>query len=117
MRRVMPRVAAVPDVVRTRGRTFTASAGSILHPRRGPVKDPALWATGIVVFVLSWPVASIDAEAGLDPSWQIGLHQAVHQGLDFGPEMLFTYGPLGFLTQPILVWPWTTRLAFAYTLA
>ncbi len=35
---------------------------------------------------------------GLDPSWQAGLMMATERGMDFGTEVLFTYGPLGFLS-------------------
>jgi hypothetical protein len=31
--------------------------------------------------------------AGLDPSWVFGMNQATAQGLSFGEEMIFTYGP------------------------
>ena len=39
-----------------------------------------------------WP-----ATIGLDPSWQIALTKAHEQGLLWGKEFLFTYGPLGYL--------------------
>lgn len=35
--------------------------------------------------------------AGLDPSWQLGLNQAVTQHLSFGKEIAFTYGPYAFI--------------------
>ena len=34
---------------------------------------------------------------GLDPSWAMALSQFFHDGLQFGPEVTFTFGPLGFL--------------------
>ena len=37
---------------------------------------------------------------GLDPSWQMALHQAVSRGLVFGRDFVFTYGPLGFVAYP-----------------
>ena len=42
----------------------------------------------------------------LDPSWQIGLNMAVAQGLIFGKDFVFTYGPLGFFHTGlnILIW-------------
>lgn len=37
---------------------------------------------------------------GLDPSWVLGLNLAAHEGLVWGKELVFTYGPLGhFITQ------------------
>jgi hypothetical protein len=34
---------------------------------------------------------------GLDPSWSMALGQFFHDGLQFGLDVVFTYGPLGFL--------------------
>ena len=31
--------------------------------------------------------------AGLDPSWMLGLNQAIAQGLAFGKDIIFSYGP------------------------
>lgn len=52
--------------------------------------------------------------AGLDPSWNAGLHMAAHDGLDFGPDVLFTYGPLGFLKVPVYWYGSTGFAAFVY---
>lgn len=35
---------------------------------------------------------------GIDPSWKISINMAIHQGLTFGKDWVFTYGPLGFLS-------------------
>ena len=34
---------------------------------------------------------------GLDASWAMALGQFFHDGLQFGPDVTFTFGPLGFL--------------------
>jgi hypothetical protein len=34
---------------------------------------------------------------GLDPSWQLALSKAHGQYLDWGKDIIFTYGPLGYL--------------------
>lgn len=52
--------------------------------------------------VLTWHVASVVPHAGMDNSWQIGLTEAASRGLDFGRDVVFTYGPLGFLSEPLL---------------
>jgi hypothetical protein len=36
---------------------------------------------------------------GLDASWSYGISQAAKEKLVFGKEIVFTYGPLGYLTQ------------------
>lgn len=46
--------------------------------------------TVMVVFV---PFNPIMPSAGLDPSWTLSINQAVAQGLSFGNEIIFTYGP------------------------
>jgi hypothetical protein len=75
----------------------------------------ALWIAAAVLAIVTWPIASMVPRPGLDPSWLLGLHMAAHQGLDFGRDLIFTYGPLGFMRLVILAYVWTTRLAFLAT--
>jgi hypothetical protein len=51
----------------------------------------------VIAVVIFWPQASVDPVVGLDPSWQAGLAMARAHRLAWGPEIEFTYGPLGFL--------------------
>ena len=61
---------------------------------------PALLAAAIVTLV-SWPVVgNLWPRLDLDGSWEIALRQALHDGLDFRPDLVFTYGPLGWLREP-----------------
>jgi hypothetical protein len=53
--------------------------------------------------VVTFPPGLFPAEAGLDPSWVIGLHLGVANGFLFGKDILFTYGPLGYLCYPVFV--------------
>jgi hypothetical protein len=77
---------------------------------------PALVAAALVTLV-SWPVTGdMTPLPHLDGAWQIALRRALHDGLEFGPDVLFTYGPLGFLREPMLVYPWTARIGFAAAL-
>jgi hypothetical protein len=73
------------------------------------------WFLGVGLFVITWPVASLVPETGLDFSYVAGLHMAAHEHLHFGTQIVGTYGPLGFLRYPILYYTWTTRLALLYT--
>jgi hypothetical protein len=66
---------------------------------------------------MSWPVSSLEPGTGLDPSWISGLHMAFAQGLDAGTDVVFSFGPLGFLRVPMYAFPWTTRISFAYVFA
>ena len=47
----------------------------------------------------------------LDESWRAGLAMAAHHGLHFGPDLLFTYGPLGFLESGGLYFTGTAVLS------
>ena len=74
-------------------------------PRLPALEAVPLWArmvvlTGILT-ILAWPIANLPATATLDGSWQIALHLAAGSGLRHGVEIVFTYGPLGFLGFPI----------------
>jgi hypothetical protein len=54
----------------------------------------------VALTILTWPVTSVMPSAGLDNSWQAGLSLAVARGLVFGRQIVFTYGPLGLVTEP-----------------
>jgi hypothetical protein len=50
-----------------------------------------------ILALTTWSIRFDAPAAGLDQSWQAGLFMAAHQGLGFGTDVIFTYGPLGFL--------------------
>ena len=53
------------------------------------------------IFLSSFFISGTSTPIGeLDQSWQIVLEFAAQQRLQFGSEIIFTYGPLGFLFQP-----------------
>jgi hypothetical protein len=54
---------------------------------------------------------------GLDPSWTAGLAMAIKDGLHFGNQVVFTYGPLGFLQGPFIWYGDLAVLAFLYSAA
>jgi len=52
--------------------------------------------------LLFLPKALIEKPSGgIDPSWKISINMALNQGLTFGRDWVFTYGPLGFLSTRI----------------
>ena len=79
----------------------------------------------LVILVLAWPIASITPRGGVDGSWSFALHDAAKGRLEYGTEVLYTYGPLGFLTEPYLYYDatgipaffWSLLLAFGLLLA
>lgn len=70
---------------------------------------------GLVVALFTFPTFSLTPAPGLDPSWGAGLQMAAHDGLVFGREVVFTYGPLGFLSVPTLWYQDLGSAAVAYT--
>ncbi len=52
------------------------------------------------VTLVSVPVSIGSYGTGLDASWMLGLNLAHHQGLVMGRDLIFTYGPLGYLFYP-----------------
>jgi len=74
-----------------------------------------MWLVGVVVAACTWPATTL--EPGPVPGfYTVGLHLAAAEGLRFGHDLVFTYGPLAFLTFPYLVTPWTAAASFAFTL-
>lgn len=49
------------------------------------------------------PISVRYPSAGLDPSWMVALDLARRQHLHFGSELVFTYGPWGFVDYPVAV--------------
>lgn len=60
----------------------------------------ARWQQGLAsvlaVFIIA-PQASVDAGVGLDPSWEAVVALAPGRHIAWGPGLVFTYGPLGYL--------------------
>ena len=117
--RVGPEPIVPPVVLPSawRSRRPAAHVGSPVGP--GPfarlVRDRGLVVIGgLAIALATWPVTSITPTYGLDPSWRAALHLAAYDHLRFGPDLVFTYGPLGFLTLPQLYFTPTAMLAFAY---
>ena len=50
-----------------------------------------------ILLILAWPIPNSPTTATLDGSWQIALHMAAWADLRHGVDIVFTYGPLGFL--------------------
>ena len=78
---------------------------------------PPSWALGVIVALLGWRVGFHPPWIGLDPSWTAGLAMATKEGLHFGTQVVFTYGPLGFLDGSIIWFGDLGVLAFLYSAA
>ena len=64
----------------------------------------------LVITVAAWQSVRLPPLGGLDPSWQSALAMARHTGLTFGTQVVWTYGPLGFLSDTTM---WFNHLAVA----
>src|ERR1035438_1340146 len=67
----------------------------------------ALW-----MAIAAMPEVPAPSAAGLDGSWVLGLGMAHAQGLVHGRDIVWTYGPLAFLSKPD-----STTAPMAWTLA
>lgn len=64
------------------------------------------WVTalfGVLAAILTWDPPPIEPAPGLDASWMLGLNWGAQLGLDHGSQIVFTYGPLGFLQEPLVI--------------
>ncbi|HEX7291058.1 MAG TPA: hypothetical protein VF250_08035 [Conexibacter sp.] len=57
-------------------------------------------ACALVVAIVAWPLYSVAPSIGGDAEWVATLSYAAHHGIRFGAELVWTYGPLGFLETP-----------------
>lgn len=71
---------------------------------------------GLLLALLAWRDVSFAPVPGLDPSWHAALHMAARHRLPFGDRLVFTFGPLGFLTQPVVYYTSTGLLSALYVL-
>jgi hypothetical protein len=71
---------------------------------------------GVLLAAATWPgtAAGLAPQSGLDSSWQAALAMGQHHGLRFGTQIVWTYGPLGFLTTGQLYYPATATFALVF---
>ncbi len=65
------------------------------------------------VAFITYPALIPDVGWELDQSWAAALHMAHAQGLVFGRDLVFTYGPLGWLTTATMFYEGTGAIAIA----
>ena len=52
------------------------------------------------ITLMAFPTAPLAPGGGTDGSWITALHVGAFRGLDWGTDLVYTYGPLGYLTVP-----------------
>jgi hypothetical protein len=77
-------------------------------------KRVPVWGAGLIVALLGWSVGFQTPGPGVDPSWNAGLAMAVDQGLHFGTQVVYTYGPLGFLQSRLVFFGGLGIVSFLY---
>ena len=85
---------------RARARSVTSA---LVAAMRRPLPRQVAAIAALVLTLLTWQTVSIVAHAGVDPSWRVALHLAHLQGIQYGPDFVWTYGPLGYLAFPLAV--------------
>lgn len=68
----------------------------------------------LLITIVGWIALAPQPSPGLDPSWLAGLYLSTHDGLTFGRDVVWTYGPLGFLVNPQMWEPHLAELGWAY---
>ena len=86
---------------------------TVVWQRAAPVLT-STWFVGVLVAAATWNVGFGTPVAGLDTSWVAGLYMATHAGLHFGSDVIWTYGPLGFLAQASVIYRALGVIWFAY---
>ena len=80
----------------SQGRPFAADA---------PVTVLAILVVGILLALAFWPTWALVPQMGGDASWVLGLSWAAELGLQWGTDVVFTYGPLAYLESPMVFAP------------
>lgn len=68
---------------------------------RGHVGRLAAMAAVAYAMFIAFPLGVAPIRSGIDPSWMYTLNSLPGSGYLFGQDILFTYGPLGFLLAPL----------------
>ncbi|HEX2025083.1 MAG TPA: hypothetical protein VHH92_01675 [Actinomycetota bacterium] len=72
------------------------------HAPPGGIRSTAVFATVVAVFaVASFPGDYRPISTGLDPSWIFAINHLPHTEVRFGADVVFSYGPLGYLLTPV----------------
>ena len=81
---------------------------------RTKIESVVLFCSFLVAWLLTFPAPLWVVTSGLDPSWILALHLAVAKGFVFGENVLFSYGPLGYLFFPLYInySLWTSSVIF-----
>jgi hypothetical protein len=86
--------------------TEAPGLASTAPPKRSRIRGGVLWLANRPVLcaalltIVGLPLRPTTPQGDLDSSWKLGLNLAIANGEPFGRKIVFTYGPLGFLSVP-----------------
>ncbi len=69
---------------------------------------------GALVALVTWQPIEYGPSFGVDPSWHAALNMAAHLRLRWGTEVIYNYGPLGFLGAPLSMYGGLATLGAVY---
>lgn len=78
-----------------------AAAGGGLRGSGRPLRFSAALLIVGYLFLATFPGWYAPISPGLDPSWAYGINVLPHTDFVFGPDVIFTFGPLGYLVSPL----------------
>lgn len=78
-------------------RDFTGLASTVMLRAAASYVDLLL---PVAMMLLWWPLPFTSGGSTIDDAWRIGLHLATRQTTNWGADIAFTYGPLGFIGFP-----------------
>jgi hypothetical protein len=82
-----------------------------------PILSNFIWIACAIYGSLIFFPKPVLTHIGLDPSWVYGINHAVIHKLVFGKDVIFTFGPLGYLIPPIATeQTFLTQLLFQATI-
>ena len=84
---------------------------------RGRLRPRAHVVIGVLASLLTFTISLAPLDPGGDPAWIAALHVAGREGRNFGSELTFQYGPLGFIALPYLYFVGTAIVATVATFA
>lgn len=115
-------VSAPTEHVDRAGRSARLARLTRHWPAASPVPKlargrPGVAVVSLVATVLSWqPYTWTPVYASLDPSWRAGLAMGFIRQLQWGPSLVFTFGPYGFVDYIIDFYRLTALVALLFAL-
>lgn len=77
--------------------------GSRTEPARSGPARILRWLPVAYLLLAQFPFVADTARPGLDGSWVVGVNELIGSPYHFGRDVVYTYGPLGFLLAPLQV--------------